>query len=105
MAYRVIITPDAKRDLRNASNYIRRDSRSAAERWLKQMHGSIQKLSKHPERCPMAPEAHTFERPIRELLCGSGNRGTYRALYTIVDNIVYVFHVRHGSMLPLAPEE
>lgn len=49
----------------------------------------------------MAPESASFEEPIRELLYGSGNRGTYRILFVVLDGTVFVLHVRHGSMLPL----
>jgi hypothetical protein len=43
--------------------------------------------------------------PIREMLFGSGNRGTYRFLFIVADKTVYILHIRHGSMLPLKPEE
>jgi plasmid stabilization system protein ParE len=105
MVYRVIVTPDAQTDLKHSAAYIRRDSRSAADRWLKQMRARIRTLSRYPERCPLAPESETFGEPVRELLCGSGNRGTYRVIFVVIDNIVYVSHVRHGSMLPLTPED
>ena len=105
MVYRVIVMPDAKKELRQAAAYIRRDSAVAARRWFKRMNARIETLAKHPERCPLAPEAEVFDEPIRELLCGAGNRGTYRVLFAIVENTVAVLHVRHGSMLPLAPED
>src|SRR4051794_2326199 len=105
MTYRVIVAPSAERHLTTAANYLRRDSRSAAERWLKQMRARILRLDTNPERCLMAPESQILGQPIRELLCGSGNRGTYRVLFTIVGSVVYVFNIRHGSMLPLAPPE
>ena len=54
---------------------------------------------------PLAPESTFFDEPIRQMLFGSGNRGTYRVLFTVIDKSVYVLHVRHGSMLPLASEE
>ena len=105
MVYRVFITPDANQNLRAQSAYIRRDSRAAAERWLGRMRTAIKSLSQHPERCPMAPEALTFGQPLRELLCGTGNRGTYRVIFMVIDRAVYVLHVRHGSMLPLDPKD
>ncbi len=39
------------------------------------------------------------------MFIGSGNRGTYRVLFVIVDKSVRVIHVRHGSMLPFGVEE
>ena len=68
------------------------------------MLGAIQSLARNPERCKLAPEAEMFGGPIRELLFGGGNRGTYRVLFTITQNFVIVLRVRHGSMLPLTPD-
>jgi plasmid stabilization system protein ParE len=51
------------------------------------------------------PESREFDRPIRELFYGFGNRGTYRILFTIIDRTVFVLHVRHGSMQPLLTED
>lgn len=105
MAYRVILTPQAEVDLRTAYRYIRRDAPRAAREWIRQARRSIKTLSHYPERCPLAPESASFDQPVRELLFGSGNRGTYRFLFTVIGNLVYVLHIRHGSMLPLNPEE
>ena len=51
----------------------------------------------------MAPESTSFDQPIRELLFGSGNRGTNRFLFVVFEEerSVNILHVRHGSMLPL----
>ena len=62
-------------------------------------------LAQNPERTSLAAESTSFHEPIRELLYGSGNRGTYRILFVILGNSVFELHVRHGSMLPLEPEE
>jgi plasmid stabilization system protein ParE len=78
MRYRIIITPVAESDLRNASGYIRRDSPRAAHAWLKGVRQRIKTLAQHPERCNLAPESVSFNEPIRELFYGSGNRGTCR---------------------------
>jgi len=105
MRYRVTITPEAKSDLRYACSYIRRDSPRAASAWLKAATQKIKTLAQYPERCSLAPESVSFEEPIRELFYGHGNRGTYRILFVVLDNAVFVLNVRHGSMLPLRPEE
>ncbi|HXJ92353.1 MAG TPA: type II toxin-antitoxin system RelE/ParE family toxin [Terriglobia bacterium] len=105
MKYRVIITPQAEGDLRAAYRYIRRHAPEATRKWLKGARKKIRTLAFYPERCPLAPESTAFDEPIRELLYGSGNRGTYRVLFTVLDKAVYVLHIRHGSMLPLTEEE
>jgi len=105
MRYRVIVTPAAESDLRKAGSYIRRDNPRAARRWLKGARQRIQSLSQHPERCPLAPETASFDEAIRELFYGHGNRGTYRILFVVLDNAVFVLHVRHGAMQPLKPAD
>jgi plasmid stabilization system protein ParE len=101
MRYRIVVTPEAEGDLRNASRYIRRDNARAARAWLKGIRQRIKTLMVHPERGILAPESASFNQPIRELFYGSGNRGTYRILFVVLDKEVFVLHVRHGAMLPL----
>ncbi|MBZ5570353.1 MAG: type II toxin-antitoxin system RelE/ParE family toxin [Acidobacteriia bacterium] len=105
MTYNVIITPEAETDLRTAYRYIRSRAPVAASEWIRQARQIAKSLARHPERCPLAPESASFDEPIRELLFGSGNRGTYRFLFVLLDQSVYILHVRHGSMLPLSPGE
>lgn len=105
MTYRVVIMPRAERDLRTIHQYIRQDAPGVANRWLKRARQAASSLARYPERCSLAPESSSFNEPIRQLLFGSGSRGTYRFLFTVVEETVYVLHVRHGSMLPLSPGE
>jgi len=104
MRYRVILTSEAEADLRKASSYIRRDNPRAASAWLKGARQRIKTLAQYPERCILAPESASFNEPIRELLYGHGNRGTYRILFVLFDDTVFVLHIRHGAMLPLKPD-
>ena len=76
-----------------------------AEDWLARAELAVDSLDQHPERCPLAAESFSFGRPVRQLLFGSGNRGTYRLLFEVKEQIVYVLHVRHGSRLPISLEE
>ena len=103
MIYRVIVTPAAESDLRTAYRYIRSHAPRAARDWIRRARHTAKSLAHHPERCPMAPESASVDQPIRELLFGSGNRGTYRFLFVVFDEekSVYILHVRHGSMLAL----
>ena len=103
MIYRVIVTPEAESDLRAAYRYIRSQAPHAARDWIRRARQTANTLARHPERCPLAPESASFDQPIRELLFGSGNRGTYRFLFVVFaeEESVYILHVRHGSMLPL----
>ena len=105
MIYKVVVTSEAEEGLREAYLFVRRDSAVAARRWALGARRAIRALSRFPARCPIAAESREFDRPIRELLYGSGNRGTYRILFTMIDRTVFVLHVRHGSMRPLLAEE
>jgi plasmid stabilization system protein ParE len=100
-----MVTPEAKADLRDIYRYIRERAPRAATRWSVSTRASIKTLSHFPERCPLAPESAHFDVPIRQMLLGTSNRGTYRVLFVIADKSVSVIHVRHGSMLPLGDEE
>jgi plasmid stabilization system protein ParE len=100
-----MVTPEAKADLRDIYRYIRRRAPRAATQWSASARASIKTLFHFPERCPLAPESTHFDLPIRQMLLGAGNRGTYRVLFVIVEKSVQVIHVRHGSMLPLGSEE
>jgi plasmid stabilization system protein ParE len=102
MIYRVVITPEAETDLRTAYRYIRSDAPQAARDWIQRARQSARSLARRPKRCPLAPGSASFDQPIRELLFGTGNRGTYRFLFAVIDRTVYVVHVRHGSMLPMS---
>jgi|SRR5450755_1921714 plasmid stabilization system protein ParE len=103
MTYRVIITPEAETDLRTTYRYIRSHAPHAARDWIRRARQCAKSLSRHPERCPLAPESISFHKPIRALLFGAGNRGTYRFLFVVLDESVFVLHLLHGSMLPLSP--
>ena len=106
MKYRVIITPEAEGDLRRAYRYIRQHGAYAAARaWLAGARKKIKTLAEYPQRARFSPESTSFDEPIRELLYGGGNRGTYRILFVVLDKSVFILHVRHGSRLPLEPEE
>jgi plasmid stabilization system protein ParE len=105
MTYRVVITPEAETDLRTAYRYIRTHAPHAARVWIRGARAAAKSLARHPGRCPLAPESASFDEPIRELFFGSGNRGTRRFLFVVLGQSVYILHVRHGSMLPLVPED
>lgn len=104
MTLRIIITPNAEAELRAPYRYIYDRAPDAAREWVKGARRKIKSLAHYPERAPLAPESVAFENPIRELFYSSGNRGTYRILFIVLGQRVYVLNVRHGSMLPIEPD-
>jgi plasmid stabilization system protein ParE len=95
------VTPAAESELRAAYRYIRNRAPVAARDWIRGARGAAKTLARRPDRCPLAPESVSFDQPIRELFFVSGNRGTYRFLFVVIAQSVYILHVRHGSMLLL----
>jgi plasmid stabilization system protein ParE len=93
------VTPAAESELRAAYRYIRNRAPVAARDWIRGARRAAKTLARRPDRCPLAPESVSFDQPIRELFFGSGNRGTYRFLFVVIAQSVYILHVRHGSML------
>jgi plasmid stabilization system protein ParE len=103
MRYFVVLTPRAKHNLRTIHAYLFKEAPRAADDWLDRAELAVASLDHHPERCPLAQESLSFGKPIRQLIFGAGNRGTYRLLFIVTDESVYVLHIRHGSRLPVSP--
>jgi len=98
--YQVEIAPRARRNLRDAFRWIARRSPQRAEVWLDGALDLIETLADFPRRCPLAPEDGDSDVEIRQLMYGD-----YRILFTVDDQIVTVFHVRHGARRPLPPDD
>ena len=104
MSYRVVITANAKTNLRS---YYVRAAESApvtASRWLDRFEEALQTLSHNPRRCRLAPENDLLPVEVRQLLFGRG-RNDYRALFTISGDDVQVLHVRRAARDTATPEE
>ena len=66
MAFKLIWSPTAKFDLKNIAAFIAEDSASAAERFVRSILQSVERLSDFPESGRMVPE---FNDPaIREVI-------------------------------------
>ena len=97
--YKIVILPDAERDLEAGYFYIKEDSPKNALRWYQEIYTKIQTLSSLPLRCPLAPENDYFEEEIRHLLVQN-----YRILFTINKDMVYILHARHGHQQWIKPQ-
>ena len=104
MSYRVVITANAKTNLRSYHLRAAVTAPMTASRWLDRFEEALQTLSQNPRRCPLAPENDLVAVEVRQLLFGKG-RNVYRALFTISSDQVAVLHVRRAARDTAAPEE
>lgn len=97
MNYRVVITENAKSNLR--AYYLRAAQHAplTAARWLNRFEQSIATLSADPQRCALAAGSAVVESEIHQLLVGKRRR-VFRVLFTIIGDDVQVLHIRRGAM-------
>jgi plasmid stabilization system protein ParE len=100
MKHRVEVMPRAKRDLREAYQYIAAQAPLNATRWLSETRRKIRSLADLPQRCALAPEAEVLRYELRQLVTGN-----YRVLFVVEGNVVRVLHVRHAQRLPATVDE
>ncbi|MBF0097687.1 MAG: type II toxin-antitoxin system RelE/ParE family toxin [Magnetococcales bacterium] len=92
--YRVVITPFAADNIREAHAWLKTENLPHAARWLQGIKKAILALSSMPESHPLAPESDVLDGEIRQCLFGRGT--PWRIFFTIEETTVYVLHVRHG---------
>jgi plasmid stabilization system protein ParE len=100
MKYAVEIAESAKCELEAAYRFIQQDSKVRAEHWRQCLLKTIRKLETFPRAYPLAIENASVEPEIRETIHGS-----YRILFTIMNERVIVIHCRHSARLPLIRNE
>ena len=93
--YRVVVTPRAMDDIRDAYEWFLAENPLHARRWLDGIRRRILALDTLPESHPVAPESVAFDCEVRQLLVGRGT--PWRVFFTIEGATVHVLHVRHGS--------
>lgn len=97
MRYRVVMTANAKTNLREYYWRAAQMAPAAADRWLGRFEAAIDSLAEHPERCEIAAENDAVEPTIRQLLFGRTG-GVFCVLFTVIQDEVRVLHIRRGVM-------
>jgi plasmid stabilization system protein ParE len=104
LIYTIIIQPPAEADIESAYQYIRTDSKIAADRWLIGLSKAIHSLAHLPRRCGFARERPEFKEEIRQLLYGR-RQNAYRIIFVVRTNRVLVLRVLHGAREAIDPED
>lgn len=97
MNYRVVLSDNAKSNLREYYERAAERAPSTAAAWFHRFHEALQTLATKPERCRLAPENPIVEDEVRQFLFGK-RVGTYRVLFTIADAEVRILHIRRAAM-------
>ena len=96
MAFRVEIAPQAEEDASQILEWlISQQAGDTGLRWFLRLEHAIATLTNSPARCPLAPENASVSFEMRQLLYGHKPH-TYRILFTVEGDVVYVLRIRHG---------
>lgn len=104
MTYRVVVTGNAKENLREYYLHAAEKAPLQAALWLNRFEEALASLAANPERCAVAPEDAFVDPQIRQLLFGK-RPSVFRALFTIVGDEVQILHVRRAAMNAARPDE
>ena len=103
---RLIIDPRVEDELNSAYLWWARNrSHEQAGRWYRAISVRIKALVSTAGRYGLAREDYRFLYEIRQMLFGLGRRPTHRVLFTIREDSIYVFAVRHVAQRLLNPED
>lgn len=106
MSYRLIILPQAKADvLRNAEWWARHHSSEQAAHWLDTVQSQLESIVDFPESHSLSAENDEFPYEIRDKLLGLGSRPSYRAVFAIKDDTIYVLTVQRAAQDSLQPDD
>ncbi len=104
MPFRVILLPRAEADIEdNARWWATHHSTEQAVRWFEVIHDQLKSLEQFPESNGLSAENDHFPYEIRDKLLGPGPRPSYRAVFTIKDDTVYVLTVRRSAQDVIRP--
>jgi plasmid stabilization system protein ParE len=98
MAYRVELAKNAESELEELYLWVIDRAPSQGAAWYNGLEQAILSLSRHPERCSIAPEKIDPHSPIRILRYGR-RPFVYRIFFTIddIEKVVRVIHLRRGT--------
>jgi plasmid stabilization system protein ParE len=101
VTYRVVFTARARADAIKQFHFLADRSPAAAARWYTGLEKAIAKLSKMPERHPVAEdESEQVGIPLRQMLYGR-LPGVFRILFSIEGDTVTLHFIRHSAQGPI----
>jgi len=92
--YRVEITGIAESDIKDIFNYILKDKKLAATKWIDEIERQIDSLGKFPLRCPIIPEEQDLGGKYRHFIYGN-----YRTIFKVKGSKIIIMRVIHSARL------
>jgi plasmid stabilization system protein ParE len=104
MRYRLEITRRAKQDRDECFDWIASRSPAGARRWLDAFEAAAQPLLTEPHY-GKAPESEDHDEIIHQKFFKTPHGRTYRILYVIRDDVIYLIHLRGAGQDVMTPDE
>jgi plasmid stabilization system protein ParE len=105
VSYTLSILEHAEDDYSRMYQYILKRSPAGATRWEESLEQGLARLLENPLSFGFAPENDKLDIELRQLLFGTKQGLTYRAIFTIEANIIYILRFRGPGQRPLKAKE
>ncbi|QDV53788.1 type II toxin-antitoxin system RelE/ParE family toxin [Gimesia fumaroli] len=100
MTFRVELSRRAETDIKGIYHYIRKRGPADPNTWKDGLEQKLSNLERFPEACSLAPENDYTQQEIRQALYGS-----FRIVFTIREQSVFVISIRHAARRFLQNDE
>ena len=105
MTFRVTILSAADEDVRQTVSWIHQRSPARAEAWHRRWIAILDCLETHAAGCGLAPEDELHPVDIRHVIFKTRRGRPYRAIFTIIDDEVFVLRIRGPGQDVVPPDE
>jgi len=105
MKYRVVLSPRADREVAEIADWISARSAAGAAAWLTALRAALDRLEFNPLGFALAAESIYVSIEIREFSFKTRRGRTYRGVFRVIDQRVYVLHIRGPGQQQLRPED
>lgn len=103
MTFDVRFSTEAEDNIREIRDWIAKQSRDGALRWLDALGQAKIQLATRANTLAIAPEADAFDEELRQVHFKTRHGNTYRALYVIRGSVVHVVSVRGAGQDLIRP--
>ena len=102
---KVRILPRAEADLDFIFSWVAQQSPKGAAALLDAFENSLGGLRKWPEAFSIAPESELLQKELRQAFFRTRRGNTYRMIFLIAEDVVFILRVRGPGQPPLTPDE